>query len=522
MELLALAEGQARRLFFVAAASAAFGLACSSCTKEKKTPQPVVVDEPPESGPTEAAAEPKGPAPTIPGRPAITDETTTEAVKTNLLLDLAVPSHLIDVSTHLGVVELSGYVDNLLAKQRAVELARATRSVRSVVDRIQVRPIKRADADIRRDVEAALKLDPVAEAYEVQVSVDTGVVTLSGEVQSWQEKMLAEDLAKSIKGVREIRNELKIDYELPRKDSEILEDVSQRLESDVFVEEATITVNVENGEVELAGVTGSAAEKQRAIRDSWVPGTKDVDAKGLKVKLAAAREIRRKRPPKSFTERQTKQALEDAFLMDPRIVSERIDIRIQGGVAILSGRVPDLRAKQAATETGLNTVGIYHVRNLLDVRPPTATSDEKLSERVKAALERDPYIKADEMTVTALNGEIFLNGEVKDTFQRKHAESVAARVSGVMEIENNLMITTMPDRKQDWWLKREVEAQLLWDPFVSSRTVSVEVDRGVVTLKGTVRTWLQRRMAERDAWRAGAREVRNELKTGQGPVELRP
>jgi osmotically-inducible protein OsmY len=71
-----------------------------------------------------------------------------------LLNDSGVPAYLIDVSTRDGIVTLSGWVDSLLAKERASEIAATIKGVRAVVNRIAittVRPDEEILEDVRRD-----------------------------------------------------------------------------------------------------------------------------------------------------------------------------------------------------------------------------------------------------------------------------------------------------------------------------------------------------------------------------------
>jgi hypothetical protein len=105
------------------------------------------------------------------GEEQIDDEDVTRALESELTLDQAVPSHLIDVSTSRGVVTLSGSVSNLLAKERAAEIARTMKGVRSVVNAVDVAPVPRTDPEIADKVCKALRRDPYVERHEIAVSV---------------------------------------------------------------------------------------------------------------------------------------------------------------------------------------------------------------------------------------------------------------------------------------------------------------------------------------------------------------
>jgi hypothetical protein len=81
----------------------------------------------------------------------VNDIDITIAVENGLILEKGVFPNEVDVSTSQGIVTLSGSVDDLLAKKRAVNIAERIRSVRGVIDRITVAPVSRPDEDVRKD-----------------------------------------------------------------------------------------------------------------------------------------------------------------------------------------------------------------------------------------------------------------------------------------------------------------------------------------------------------------------------------
>jgi osmotically-inducible protein OsmY len=112
---------------------------------------------------------------------SITDNQITSAIETEFLLNDSVNYNTIDVITSDGIVTLSGSADNILAKERAETLAQSILGVRSIVNLIRVTPAdKRTDQEISTDVQLALLDDPAADAYEIEVGVTDGVVTLKG------------------------------------------------------------------------------------------------------------------------------------------------------------------------------------------------------------------------------------------------------------------------------------------------------------------------------------------------------
>lgn len=70
---------------------------------------------------------------------------------------------------------------------------------------------RRSDERIREEINEALTRHPEVDASEVEVSVKDAVVTLSGTIESRQMKQLAEDCTAKVSGVKDVKNELRID-----------------------------------------------------------------------------------------------------------------------------------------------------------------------------------------------------------------------------------------------------------------------------------------------------------------------
>ena len=216
--------------------------------------------------------------------PALDDESVTAAVERELAADPAVPAHLITVEASNGIVSLKGRIGNLLAKERAADIAETVKGVRTVVNRVLVIPaVRRPDAELASDVRRALENHPVVEAGEVEVRVKNGTAHLSGTVDSWPEYRFCERAAKSVKGVIHVRNDIRVDFAARRADDEIRAEVVERLRWDALVDDGLIRVGVTEGVVVLRGTVGSAAEKARAVYDAYVAGVASVDASGLGV-----------------------------------------------------------------------------------------------------------------------------------------------------------------------------------------------------------------------------------------------
>jgi len=111
----------------------------------------------------------------------------------------------------------------------------------------------RSDAEVRQDVLAALQSDVRVESTRLGADVVDGVVTLRGVVSTEFEKRVAADIARRIKGVRDVANELRVVAPRPRPDEQIETDVRAALSRDVWLDERRVTPRVRDGIVYLSG-----------------------------------------------------------------------------------------------------------------------------------------------------------------------------------------------------------------------------------------------------------------------------
>jgi osmotically-inducible protein OsmY len=444
------------------------------------------------------------------------DEEITDAVGLELLLDEGVSSHLIDVKTEEGIVTLSGTVDNVLAKERATRIAEMIRGVRSVVNTIEVDPVERKDSDIRKDIERALLLDPAADSYEVGVEVDDGTVTLTGTVDSWAEKRLSAHVAKGVKGVKEVQNDISIEYETDRTDAEIKNEVERQLEVNPMIDDGLIEVKVEDRKVMLSGTVGSAMEKTRAFNTSWVAGVIEVEDSGLDVEFWAEDEHKRKMMVIKSDE-EVEEAVEDAFFYDPRVFSFKIDVDADNGLVTLSGQVDNLQAKNAAAQDARNTIGVWNVENDIKVRPVNPPTDEDIERYVEDALLWNPVVERFDLTVVVRNKKVHLYGRVDNAYEKSKAEDVASRINGVAAVDNNIEVEGVWTWKSDRQIKEEIEQQLSWSIYVTEEKIDVFVENGIATLEGEVNSIVELDSAIKDAFDGGARRVINRLAIKEYP-----
>ena len=70
--------------------------------------------------------------------------------------------------------------------------------------------------------------------------------------------------------------------------------------------------------------------------------------------------------------------------------------------------------------------------------------DTTITAKVKADFIRDDTVKAHDISVTTFKGVVQLSGFVDNAVQKSRAEQIAAAVSGVKSVQNNISIKTQP------------------------------------------------------------------------------
>ncbi len=468
----------------------------------------------------------------------MTDQAITDKVNDEMAIDPGVAAAKIEATTTRGIVTLTGTVNNILAKERAARIADAVKGVRSTVNRIEVRPsASRSDADVRKDIDTALMKDPATDSYEIVSAVDDGMVSLTGTVDSYQERDLVVTVAKGVRGVTGVKDQIVVSYKTTRSDDEIKQEIRQALKWDIRVNGYLIDVDVNNGEVKLTGTVGSAAEKRLAEIDAWVAGVNFVDSSNLSVERWTRDDEMRGDKYVIKSEEELRGAVQDALLYDPRVKSFHVDVDVLGSTVTLRGTVDNLKAKRAAFQDAMHTVGVTHVENRLKLQTKDDGPDNAaIAADIRDAFMRDPYIERFEITTRVIDETAHLYGTVDTYFEKNLADDLASRVPGVIDVVNHLSVESdVPyvynpyvDQgyvnrdevidyekrtlyKSDDQLADAIERELWWSPFVDSDRVNVMVDEGVATLTGTVDSWSEFRTATSNAYEGGATLVDNDL-----------
>jgi len=141
----------------------------------------------------------------------------TSATKMKLAGDTRTPATEINVDSLDGVVTLFGMVPTQESKSAAAEIARGVSGVKRVENQIEVVSsgkqdmVQARDEEIQEGVKKALKDGGNQENASIGVEVKNGVVRLTGTVPTWQRNLSAVYVARSVTGVRSVRNDMKVE-----------------------------------------------------------------------------------------------------------------------------------------------------------------------------------------------------------------------------------------------------------------------------------------------------------------------
>ncbi|HEX6982109.1 MAG TPA: BON domain-containing protein [Balneolaceae bacterium] len=379
-----------------------------------------------------------------------TDEDIARALQTQLAAADALPADHLQIAVENGIVQLKGSTTNLLAKQRASEIAESTAGVISVINTLKI-TADRPDEAVDEDITEALSTNPATESWEINSSVNNGVVTLKGAVDSWQEKQLATAVASRVKGVKGIDNVILVADDEDRKDPDIKAEIESMLEFDARINDERVNVEVANGIVTLGGSVGSATEKRLAIEVAHVAGVEKVVADQLEVDPELNSQLYRDKMISSLTPEQIEKAIIRTFIYDPRVPAEEINVAIEEGVAFLTGSVQNLNAKVAAEADVRKTVGVNSVQNNITVErevvvtPEVPITDEAIKSRIINAIHRDPYVEEAVITVHVEEGAVELTGSVNSQFEKEQIEEIVTHVKGIVSIDNQLKVKEESD-----------------------------------------------------------------------------
>ena len=214
------------------------------------------------------------------------------------------------------------------------------------------------DLEIQQDVINQLSWEPFLKASDIGVTVKNGIVTLTGQVDSYYKKISAEKAARKVAGVRAIAEDiqLRVSPYFIKTDAELAESVLNALKWHSAVDEEKLKIKVEDGVVTLDGEVEWEFQRTSARNAvSNLLGVRNVISNiVLKPKLTAI---------------DIKAKISSAFHRTATIDAQNIEVEILGNKAILRGRVRSYAEKDDAESAAWSAPGIAYVDNKLELEP---------------------------------------------------------------------------------------------------------------------------------------------------------
>lgn len=213
-----------------------------------------------------------------------------------------------------------------------------------------------SDMEIKENILDAFEFEPSLDAASIGVAVDQGVVTLTGHVPTYGQKLKAEELAMGIRGVKAIAQELEvrpIGTHLTA-DDEIASRVLHVLRWGTTLPPDAVKVKVQAGWLTLSGSVEWNYQREaaaRAVRD--MAGVKGV---------TNAIVIQAKASPADIRDR-----IEKALKRQAELDMKDIRVEVADGKVTLEGKVHSLAERRVAEQAAWAAPGIREVKDRLSV-----------------------------------------------------------------------------------------------------------------------------------------------------------
>lgn len=184
----------------------------------------------------------------------MTDQELQALIEAELLNDDRVSSQPIRVKVIDGVVTLTGTVHSFRRKLVAQEIVSAYEGIRDVRNDLAVEPNESvSDVQITADVRSALDASADITKETIAVAVSGGKVTLTGNVGSHWERVVAEDVVRGVRGVRDIINMLVVDLMYKVDDHELMNSLQAALGRARGLSNSNVRASIGDDTVVLSG-----------------------------------------------------------------------------------------------------------------------------------------------------------------------------------------------------------------------------------------------------------------------------
>lgn len=368
--------------------------------------------------------------------PKIDDETLRQDVVQALKDDPATERFEVIAKVADGVVTLGGTVQSQAERQSADFAVAGVRGVRKVQNDLKVSPPrKRADDEIKADIDRRFSMSAWIYDYLVDVKVSEGHVTLSGSVPSLADHLRARK-ASWVEGVHSVtfRNLDVVGY-LPTgnrktrrvadvKDEVIDEALLDALNSDPRIGPNNIVAKTDDHTVRLRGTVSRHAAKRAAEEDAWNTfGVTNV-VNHIKVRL-----------PRFPSDDEIMQQITRMLSIDPFVNRLDIHVTVRNSTPYLHGSVDSNFERLRAEEVASKARGVVFVENRLKVVANESKSDEEILATITERMRWDNRVARDTINYDVTDGTATIAGKVANSRMRNAVKSIAHEAGAVRVVD---------------------------------------------------------------------------------------
>lgn len=196
---------------------------------------------------------------------------------------------------------------------------------------------------------------------------------------------------------------------------------------------------------------------------------------------------------------------------DPSVDHADIGVAVNDGVVTLAGYVKSYPQKVAAERAVRRVAGVRALAEELKIRfaSDPKTADHEIAKRIVDMIGWTVAIPDGQIQVKVEHGWVTLTGTVDWNFISREVARAAGQISGVTGVSNRIKVGNVPAPAD---VKARIMAAFKRQAGLDASDVSVTTEGGTVMLRGRVKAWAERRMAELAAWSApGVTEVEDYL-----------